>query len=63
MSTFDDLRIGQRVVVRSGFGSEYPEEVTIDGIDEKDGQPLIDYVDGRGEGHWAYLHQIVRVLG
>ena len=62
--TLDDVRLGSVVVIRSGFGSEAPETVTLEGVEEdiKNGRPGCDYVDRNGEGRWAYLSQIVRVV-
>ena len=60
----NDVRTGSVVVVRSGFGSESPETVTIEGFeyDGKNGRATIDYTDKSGEGRWAYLDQIQRVI-
>ena len=55
-------KIGDRVIVRGGFGQEPPETVTVEEIDEKNGRPLICYTDASGAGRWAYFDQIVRVV-
>lgn len=61
---FEDVRAGSRVVIRSGFGSEPAETVTLDNVEEdiKNGRAGCDYVDRNGETRWAYLSQIVRVV-
>lgn len=62
----DDERLGQGsvVVVRSGFGGDAPEVVTLTGFTEegKNGRNTIDYVDKDGDGRWAYTDQIQRVI-
>jgi hypothetical protein len=60
----NDVRTGSVVVVRSGFGSESPETVTVLGFeyDGKNGLATIDYTDKSGDGRWAYLNQIQRVI-
>jgi hypothetical protein len=62
--TVDDVREGSVVVIRSGFGSEPAETVTLEGVeaDIKNGRAGCDYTDRNGEGRWAYLSQIVRVV-
>ena len=62
--TLDDVREGSRVVIRSGFGTEPAETVTLDSVeaDIKNGRAGCDYVDRKGESRWAYLSQIVRVV-
>jgi hypothetical protein len=59
-----DVRVGSRVVIRSGFGSEPAETVTLEGVDAdiKNGRPGCDYTDSKGDGRWAYLSQVVRVV-
>jgi len=61
---FEDVRVGSVVVIKSGFGSEPAETVTLDNVerDIKNGRAGCDYVDSTGEGRWAYLTQIVRVV-
>jgi hypothetical protein len=51
------VREGSVVVVRGGFGTEPPKRVVVEGVDEKNGRPLIDYED-----RWAYVSQIIRVI-
>ncbi|CAB4168894.1 hypothetical protein UFOVP1516_34 [uncultured Caudovirales phage] len=55
---------GSVVVVKSGFGGDAPETVTLDGFewDGKNGKSTIDYVDKDGDGRWAYTDQIQRVI-
>ena len=62
--TLEQVRAGSRVVIRSGFGSEPAETVTLDSVeaDVKNGRPGCDYVDSKGESRWAYLSQIVKVV-
>ena len=59
-----DVRAGSVVVIKSGFGSEPAETVTLDNVDSdiKNGRAGCDYVDSKGDGRWAYLSQIVRVV-
>jgi hypothetical protein len=59
-----DVRVGSVVVIKSGFGSEPAETVTLEGVDAdiKNGRPGCDYTDRKGEGRWAYLSQVVRVV-
>ena len=58
------LKSGSVVVVRSGFGSEAPETVTVDDIESdcKNGRATIDYVDCSDRSRWAYTDQIVKVV-
>ncbi len=58
------LSPGSVVVVRSGFGSSAPETVTLEGVefDGKNGRATIDYTDKDGDGRWAYIDQIDRVV-
>jgi len=58
------LAPGSVVVVRSGFGGDAPEVVTLDGFEwgGKNGRNTIDYIDKSGDGRWAYTDQIVRVI-
>lgn len=62
----DDERLapGSVVVVRSSFGMEPPEVVTLDGFEwgGKNGRNTIDYVGKDGDGRWAYTDQIQRVI-
>ena len=53
-------QLGDRVMVCADFGSQPPIEVTITGIDEKNGRPLITYRDGEGHTRWAYTMHISR---
>lgn len=60
----EDVRAGSVVVIKSGFGSEPAETVTLENVDAdiKNGRAGCDYTDTKGEGRWAYLTQIVRVV-
>ena len=60
----EDVRVGSVVRIRSGFGGEPAETVTLEGVDAdiKNGRPGCDYTDRHGEGRWAYLTQIERVI-
>jgi len=60
----DKLQTGSVVVVRSGFGDEAPETVTLLGVeyDDDKGEVVIDYVDRKGDGRWAYTNQIKKVI-
>lgn len=54
-----NVKVGDRVIVRGGFGTEPPREVTVEGLDEKNGRPLFDYDNGT---RWAYLSQIDSIV-
>lgn len=58
----NDVNIGDRVIVRGGFGSEAPQEVEVLDVNEKNGRSLIDYKDSSGVLRWAYFYQIDRVV-
>lgn len=62
--SLDDVRTGSVVVINSGFGNEPAETVTLTGVEDdvKNGFPGCVYTDSAGEGRWAYLSQIVRVV-
>ena len=64
MVTIDDVRAGSVVRIRSGFGLEPAETVTLENVeaDIKNGRAGCDYTDRKGEGRWAYLTQIERVI-
>ena len=49
---------GERVMVRPDFGAGAPIEVTITGIDEKNGRPLVTYRDAGGMTRWAYTAHV-----
>jgi hypothetical protein len=57
----DSIRIGDVVIVRGGFGHEEPQQVEVLGVDEKNGRPLIDYVDNQGRSRWAYFDQVTLI--
>ena len=58
------LSLGSVVVVRSGFGTERPETVTLQGYEEdgKNGRATVNYTDRHGKGRWAYTDQIIKVI-
>lgn len=60
----EDVRAGSVVVIKSGFGSEAAETVTLSNVeaDIKNGRAGCDYTDRNGDRRWAYLTQIVRVV-
>jgi len=62
LALLETLQPGDTVVVKGGFGSEVAQTVTIEGLGEKNGRPLFDYTDNKGESRWAYLTQIVRIV-
>jgi len=65
MVTLDKMREGSKVMVRGGFGTEPARLATVTGLDAdiKNGRPGIDYeVVNTGEGRWAYLDQVVKVV-
>jgi hypothetical protein len=53
-------KIGEKVLVRSGFGRDPSETVEIEDLDTKNGLPLICYTDKNGDGRWAYFDQIIK---
>ena len=55
------IKIGDKVIVRPGFGTEPPVRVRVSDLDTKNGQKLIVYLDDDGHERWAYINQIVRV--
>lgn len=65
MVKLKDLREGSIVMVRGGFGSEPAVKARVEAVerDIKNGMPGIDYtVMSNGDGHWAYLDQVDRVV-
>jgi len=60
----EDIREGSVVVVRGGFGSEPPQTVTVDEVhaEIKNGRAGIDYTESNGNGRWAYLDQVQKVI-
>lgn len=58
------LKPGSVVVVRGGFGDEPPEQITVEGVeyDEDKNDYIIDYTDKKGDGRWAYINQIQKVI-
>jgi hypothetical protein len=53
-------KIGEKVLVRGGFGTEPAEIVEIEDLDIKNGRPLICYTDKNGDGRWAYFENIIK---
>ena len=64
MITIEQIRVGSRVRVRGGFGSEPARTVTVEGVDAdiKNGRPGIDYTESNGNGRWGYLTQVEQVV-
>ena len=64
MIKLKEIRVGSKVVVRGGFGSEAPLTVVVEGLDPdiKNGIAGIDYTDPVQGGRWAYLNQVERVV-
>ena len=62
--TADDVEVGSVVRIRSGFGTEGPETVTLLGVEfnGKNGRDTCDYVDRNGANRWAYTDQIERII-
>lgn len=58
------IRIGSRVKVRGGFGTEPIRLVTVNNVeaDIKNGRPGIDYTEADGTGRWAYMDQVLQVV-
>ena len=63
MITIEQIRVGSKIRVRGGFGSEPARTVTVNGVDAdiKNGRPGIDYTEPDGSGRWAYLSQVEQV--
>jgi hypothetical protein len=64
MITLENVRVGSVVRIAGGFGMEPPETVTLEDVEEdiKNGFPGVCYTDKKGDGRWAYLDQIQRVI-
>jgi predicted Rossmann-fold nucleotide-binding protein len=64
MVEYDDIKIGGRVAVKGGFGTEPETFVTVTEkeLDIKNGRAGISYVEDGGNTRWAYLHQVTRVF-
>ncbi len=62
--TIDQLKVGDKVLVSSNFGSGPVIEGTVDLIEQdiKNGFPGIDYVTKDGNLKWAYIDQIVKKI-
>jgi len=60
----DRVREGSVVYVRGSFGNDRPVKATVTEVcdDVKNGLPGIDYVTTQGEEHWAYMHQVDKVI-
>jgi len=58
------LKEGSIVEVRGNFGSGPLELVTVTCVenDIKNGLPGIDYTTQSGDDHWAYMHQVHRIV-
>jgi RecA/RadA recombinase len=61
---FTLLKEGSIVEVRGNFGSGPAELATIECVEDdiKNGIPGIDYRTVGGDSHWAYIHQIHRIV-
>ena len=64
MITIEQIRLGSRVRVRGGFGTEPARTVTVTGVDAdiKNGRAGIDYTAADGTGRWAYMDQVLQVV-
>lgn len=65
MIKLTDIREGSIVQVRGDFGRSWPVLARVDNVEAnvKNGCPGIDYtMTTTGNTHWAYLHQIDRVI-
>lgn len=58
------VRAGSVILVRGSWGSDPAVRATVDSVEEdiKNGRPGIDYTTVNGDGHWAYLDQISKVI-
>lgn len=63
MITIEQIRVGSKIRVRGGFGSEPARTVIVEGVDAdiKNGRPGIDYTESNGTERWAYLSQVEKV--
>ena len=57
----NDIKIGQKVNVRTWSGRIETGKIVGKDEDIKNGMPGIDYETDDGEGYWCYLSQIVKV--
>jgi len=59
-----DLKVGDKVLVKSNFGSGPAENGVVENIDEniKNGMEGIDYILDDGSVKWAYIEQIIRKI-
>lgn len=64
MVILDEIREGSVVIVKGGFGRELPKEVVVEEVhaDIKNGRAGIDYKESDGNGRWAYLDQVQKVV-
>lgn len=58
-----DVREGSIIVVCPGFGNHRPITATVTAIDNDDERgEVVTYADEDGDGVWAYMSQIQRVV-
>lgn len=57
-----DIKVCDTVLVRGSFGLDAPQEVIVEYVDFHKGVKVIDYRDSSGNGHWAYFHQIDKII-
>jgi hypothetical protein len=64
MVKLKDMREGSVVYVRGAFGGGSLNKATVVAVceDVKNGHPGIDYELSDGDGYWAYLEQVDRVV-
>lgn len=64
MITLKNVRVGSVVLVRGGFGQDPAVRARVVNVEQdiKNGQPGIDYDTMDGDGYWAYLDQVERVI-
>ena len=64
MIKLEQIRVGSKIRVRGGWGTEPARTVTVNGVDAdiKNGRPGIDYTESDGTGRWAYLSQVEQVV-
>ena len=58
------VRVGSKVIIRGAFGTGESIAGTVQAVESaiKNGHPGVSYVTDKGDSHWAYLDQIVRVV-
>ena len=56
----ESFEVGRRVEVRDLFGDL--QKGVVEGLDEKDGWPIVCYVTASGGSYWCYADQVQKVI-